>query len=310
MGKERYRDQGFMSDTRVLIECTESILDEYQAAGYSLTLRQVYYQMIARDLFPDSWIDREYNLRKHLPKETKNTPKNYQRFGGIVTNAKYAGILDWDAIEDRAREVIYPGHWENPASILRSAAYSFRLDRWKDQDNVVVVMVEKQALEGILIPVCATYDVRFSANKGYASGSHLRSIAKMFIDAEEKGKNPVLLYLGDHDPSGIDMTRDVGARLREFSDGSLDVRRLALNRDQVDVLNPPENPAKTTDSRAKAYIEEHGESSWELDAIEPRALGDLVTDAIVELINWDRWEPMIERENAYKAELNEIAGRY
>lgn len=310
MAKEQYRDQNFTSPIMTLILALEAILDEYERGGYVLTLRQLYYQMIARDLFPDTWIDHEYNLKNKLPADTKNTLKNYKRMGDIVSNAKYAGMIDWDAMEDRARAITYPGHWDSPKDILLSAAHSFRLDRWADQEHRVVVMVEKQALEGILIPVCQEMDVRFTANKGYASGSHLRSVAQLMSEADSYGQRPVVLYLGDHDPSGMDMTRDVGTRIEEFAGCPVEVIRLALNRDQVDELDPPENPAKTTDSRAAAYIVEHGESSWELDAIEPCALAQLVRDAVMDKVDLDKWDVMAAKEDGYRSDLRALAAKY
>src|SRR3990167_948330 len=116
--KQAYRTQNFSAASASLILTMEAILDEYSGKGYSLTLRQLYYQMIARDLFPETWIDREYNQKHNLPDDTKNTLKNYKRMGGTVSDAKYAGLLDWDAMEDRARAVIYPGHWDSPRDIL------------------------------------------------------------------------------------------------------------------------------------------------------------------------------------------------
>jgi hypothetical protein len=104
------------------------------------------------------------------------------------------------------------------------------------------------------------------------------------------------LYLGDHDPSGIDMTRDIRERMALFScNAEIDVRRLALNKDQVELWNPPENPAKETDSRFENYRDQFGDKSWELDAIEPKKLVALVE------------EEAVEREEAARAKLAEIA---
>ncbi len=149
--------------------------------------------------------------------------------------------------------------------------------------------MEKQALEGVLIPVCNKLDVTFTANKGYASSSTLYEAGQRFRKeaAREDARDIVVLYLGDHDPSGIDMTRDVEDRLRLFMgddlgyDVTFKVIRLALNMDQVKALKLPPNPAKMTDSRATAYVEKFGDSSWELDAIEPAMLADLVTQAVI-----------------------------
>ncbi len=96
------------------------------------------------------------------------------------------------------------------------------------------------------------------------------------------------------------MTRDNGERLNLFAE-SLDVtvRRIALNMDQVEHYNPPPNPAKLTDSRARDYVREFGTSSWELDALEPSVLDNLITDTVNEYRNMDTWEETLaEQEEA------------
>jgi len=119
-----------------------------------------------------------------------------------------------------------------------------------------------------------------------------------------------ILYLGDHDPSGIDMTRDVLERLEMFSECSIQVHRLALNMDQIDELNPPENPAKLTDSRASDYVKKYGESSWELDAIEPRRLAKIVRDCVLQLRDDDAYEAALKVQNDYRKELAAIANKF
>lgn len=119
-----------------------------------------------------------------------------------------------------------------------------------------------------------------------------------------------IFYLGDHDPSGIDMTRDIRERLEMFSGVRNTVERLALNWEQVEMWQPPENPAKETDARYKGYVEEFGESSWELDAIEPRTLAKLVREAVLELVDDDLWDEAVERENKMKGELGAFVKAY
>ena len=130
------------------------------------------------------------------------------------------------------------------------------------------------------------------------------------LQRERIEKTVHVLYLGDHDPSGIDMTRDVEERLEMFSGGPVDVQRLALNWDQVEQWQPPENPAKETDARYEGYVAQFGESSWELDAVEPRTLARLVTEAVADLRDQGLWDAGLEREGAMRAELQAFADRY
>lgn len=269
--REKFVNIRLKPESMEKVQVINSILSEYQADGYDLSVRQLYYQLVARGYI-------------------ENTQKSYKRICDLVNNARLAGLIDWEMITDRGRETVTPRTWKSPAEIIKQAAIQFKLDLWKTQDSYVEVMVEKQALEGVLIPVCLQWGVRFTANKGYSSSSTLYETGKR-LAAVEPGKACYILYLGDHDPSGLDMTRDIKERLTMFSKGPVEVERLALNYDQVLALNPPENPAKETDARYKEYLQSFGTASWELDAIEPQALADMVTAAIenkiTDLIAWN-----------------------
>jgi hypothetical protein len=293
--KHMFVPHSFSTASLVLIDHVNTILDEYDALGYDLSLRQLYYQLVARGLLME------------------NSQRSYKNVGNTVNDARLAGLIDWKMIRDRGRETVRPQHWETPADILMAAAEQFRIDKWQDQPNRVLVMVEKDALSGVLVPACGQLDVPFTANKGYSSSSALYQIAtdlKFLVGGILGGsvRDLHILYLGDHGPSGIDMTRDVRERLHLFlGDIPVTVHRLALNMDQVEALNPPENPAKEADSRYTSYVEEYGESSWELDAIEPTELVSIVRDAVIELRDSELWDSPVEREAEMRGKVAEYA---
>lgn len=290
MGKELFLTKSFRADALELIDSVNVILDEYAEQGYTLTLRQVYYQLVARGMVP-------------------NTVASYKRIGDVVSDGRLAGMIDWDHIEDRARETVTPTTWSSPTHIIRSAASQYRIDRWKTQPVHIELLVEKQALEGVLEPVANKYGIPFTANKGYLSQSMMYRIAERIDAADARGKDIALLYLGDHDPSGLDMDRDIGDRLALFTREAFDIKltRLALTMGQVKKYNPPKNPAKITDSRADRYIREFGASSWELDALEPSVLVKLVSEAIGDVIDWDSWDESGAREEIERKQLEDIA---
>jgi hypothetical protein len=291
--KQKFIDHKFSASSLDLIKTANGILNEYRDLGYRLSLRQLYYQLVARDYI-------------------ENSVKTYKRIGNLVSDARLAGLLDWDMIEDRGRETVIPAAWISPAEIVLAAANQFRVDRWEGQPCYVEVMVEKDALTGILEPVCRDLHVRFTANKGYSSSSAMYEAGKrIYREYARNDKEVHIFYLGDHDPSGIDMTRDIRERLHLFSEiVQIEVHRLALNYDQVERWQPPENPAKDTDSRYQSYADEYGYSSWELDAVEPRALADIVRNGIEELIDTDVWDEVAEREKGMRAELTRFADEY
>jgi hypothetical protein len=310
MAKERFIDHRFGDATRALIEKAEELLDEYESEGYDVTLRQLYYRFIALDLFPDDWMDVEYNKKNGLDPDTKNTDKNYGRFGDIMGNARLAGLLDWKMFSDRGREAVSRTHFTSVAEFLDPDL--FTMDLWGDQENYVECMVEKQALEGVLIPVCRELDITFTANKGYSSLSALYEAGKRLRSKRRQGREVHVIYLGDHDPSGIDMTRNVEEQLSMFSKGEVTVHRVALNMDQIKARGKkaPPNPVKLRDARSKGYVERFGNKCWELDALEARDLAEIVRKAVTGLRNTTEWNAAIKRQEAIQEELRKIVERF
>ena len=290
MAVEQFTDWEPRTDvTKALLAASVQVIAEYRAQGYRLTLRQLYYQLVSRDLIP-------------------NQQRWYKTLGDVVSNGRYGGWIDWDAIVDRGRVPVKPSEWNGPAEILRAAVSGYRLDRWEGQENYVELWCEKDALSSVLEPICDRYHIRFLANRGYSSSTAVYDAAKRLSDAEAEGRRPVVIYLGGHDPSGIDMTRDIRDRLETMTYGPwVEVQRLALNFDQVEDYQPPPNPAKLTDSRAQGYILKYGGESWELDALEPSVLDGMVSGAIEDLLDLDLYNERLDQEEADKEAIRRAA---
>ena len=295
MAKHCYIPTRFNSATRELIAYLDRMIRQYQAQGYTLSVRQLYYQLVARG-------------------KIENTERSYKRVANIINDARLAGELDWDAIEDRGRDVEVRSRWSSAQDLLQGATDGFHMDMWNSQSERVFVVVEKAALAGVLGGVCREYDVPLLAARGYPSVSIVREMALQHFGASIlDGQTVTVLHLGDHDPSGIDMTRDLRDRFNLFLGRhaiSLNLERIALTRDQVDEKNPPPNPAKVTDSRIHGYMREHGDESWELDALEPSYIVDLVTTHIREHIEGDEWEARLEEIEAVRAKLQEATDAF
>lgn len=282
--KHCYIDKRFARKSLDTIEQANKIIAEYQADGFTLTLRQLYYQFVSLDLLP-------------------NKQSEYKRLGAILNDARLAGLVDWNAMEDRTRN--RQGGWwsseiQTPEEVLQGAAEGHSLNNWEDQDCHVEVWIEKDALVGVIEGACRKWGTPYFACRGYNSQSEQWNAGMRFVDKLNEGKDVHILHLGDHDPSGIDMTHDNIGRLEMFARGHSnkvpEIHRLALNMDQVNEYSPPPNPAKMTDSRFGKYVAEFGESCWELDALKPKVISALIEDKIKELIDFDKWEETNERE--------------
>ncbi|MEN6367720.1 MAG: hypothetical protein ABFC88_12990 [Thermoguttaceae bacterium] len=309
MPKICYVKKNFREDTLAIIAKANRVIDAYMKQGFKLTLRQLYYQFIAKDLLPDSWIDPEYNLEHGLPADTKNTMKNYKHLGDIINDARLAGLIDWTAIEDRTRNLQTHSAWENPYDIVRACANQFTVNLWDQQSVHVEVWIEKEALIGVIENVCTELQVPFFACKGYTSQSEMWEAAQRLKRFERDGLETVVIHLGDHDPSGKDMTRDIEERLNLFG-SSVTIDRIALTWEQIEEYSPPPNPAKTTDARYAKYQEEFGDDSWELDALEPQIMADLIREAVERRIDQDCWQQALERRDSGREQLTLVAGKW
>lgn len=273
------------------IDHANTIIAEYEAQGYDLTLRQLFYQFVSRALIA-------------------NTQREYKNLGSAVNDGRLAGLIDWLAIVDRTRELRALPHWGHPVEIVETCAQQFNYDLWAEQPAYVEVWIEKDALVGVIEGVCNKYDVPHFSCRGYTSQSEMWVAAQRLIRrAGSRDRTATILHLGDHDPSGMDMTRDIRERLELFcgADCAIEVWRLALNPDQVAEYDPPPNPAKLTDSRATEYISRFGDESWELDALDPKVITEIVESNITKRINKKLWKAATTRQKETRDQLAGVA---
>lgn len=293
-----YKEKKFHAASLKLIVLCNEIIEDWNSKGYSLTLRQLYYQLVSRDVI-------------------RNNDQSYDNVGAMLSDARLAGLIDWDAIVDRTRALKALPHWNDPSEIVRGAAKQFNYDLWKGQSTRVEVWVEKDAMSDIVSKACNPLDIPFFACKGYTSQSEMWGAAQRINNyqaGEDKCSSVVILHLGDHDPSGLDMTRDITERLALFceTDGYCApiVKRVALNMDQIRKYNPPPNPTKLTDCRAQGYIAQYGHDSWELDALQPDVIVALIQKHARGFIDSELFDAEVARQKEARKELLAISDQY
>lgn len=267
-------------ETEFFIGHCNKIIAEYESKGHMLTVRQIFYQCVARGITGG-----------------ENSLRMYNKIQSALNVGRMQGLVSWTAIEDRERSLMGLDYYESVVELLKTARNSFRLDLWHNQAFRPEVWVEKKALVGVIGNICNRLRVNFFACKGYNSQSEQWAAGRRFASYIQKGQRPIVFHLGDHDPSGIDMTRDNRDRLSVFAGVPIIVQRLALNMPQIEELNPPPNPAKLSDSRAEEYISRFGESSWELDALDPLYIENLIEQAILKIRDPDLWNDALAEEN-------------
>lgn len=302
MARKAFMSKNFRADSLERIRLCNEIIATYRRQNLRLTLRQLYYQLVSRNVIP-------------------NQEKSYKALSTLVSDARLAGLMDWEAIEDRVRQPKRPGEFEGLPGIIAAATASYRLPRWNGQENYVELWVEKDALAGVLWPIAVQYHVTLMVNRGYSSQSAMYESANRFIERRpRRGISPktglemnnfvgtrdlYVLYLGDHDPSGEDMVRDIGERLTMFG-APVTVEKLALTMEQIEEYQPPPNPAKLTDPRSDRYIQEHGDESWEVDALPPNVLTQIITDRLEQLVDRSMMDDIIAIETTDKERLESL----
>lgn len=319
-----------------------SIAEDYQEQGFTLTLRQLYYQLVAKDYIP-------------------NHDKVYKKLSSIKDEAVYSGLIDWDIFEDRGRVPHTVYYEDGVKEALDYTARAYRIDRQQDQNVHVEVWTEKDAISSILKKVTNEYGITLVVNKGYTSSTAMYGAYKRFVEMMNEGKKIKILYFGDHDPSGLDMVRDIDERLKfMFANGSrkdeetiskwtddidedggysdtcrqymydedcriiaydgesyfdpdkaffkhhFSIEQIGLTMDQIREFNPPENPAKITDPRAGEYIKKFGRRSWEVDALKPETMMRIVRSSINESIDLEIYNSVIEKEASERALIKNL----
>jgi hypothetical protein len=272
-----------------VIEQANTIIVEYLSQGFMLTLRQLFYQFVARALL-------------------ENTFRQYKRLGTIIRDGRDCGLIDWDAIEDRTREVNTHSCWDSPSEIVSDTAEWYREDLWAGQIYRPEVWIEKDALLGVIEGVCTEYRVPYFAHRGNNSQTLQYQAGKRFAKLLDQGLVPVVLHLADHDPNGLDMTRDNRERLALYARANIEVRRVALSMEQVRQHNPPPNFAKEDDTRFAGYVREFGtRECWELDALAPTVIADLIRTELEAMIDRGSWNRTLDNENQSRAMLSKAS---
>lgn len=321
------------------------IIEIYQKMNYKLTLRQLYYQLVSQNIIP-------------------NKLSEYTKIGDLLVKGRMCGIVDWDAIEDRVRVPRLPYYAHDINDAIKDTVNQFRLNRMRTQNVYIELWVEKDALSAVLSRRTYYYHINLMVNRGYSSATAMFDAYQRLVYQISQGKKATILYLGDHDPSGLDMIRDIKKRLLEmlcnqpdaiaglydeinmgkseveydyrkaeaeygvlfgqnadyyelYVDGEIDelklfvytmfdLKHIGLTSEQIRLYEPPENPAKLKDPRAKWYVEKFGLSSWEVDALKPEVLHEIIDTAVKGIINIDEFQSVLIEEQEQRTVISKL----
>lgn len=286
--KRKYENHNFKTKSLKRIEQVNAIIDEY--TGRQLTLRQMFYQLVARGYI-------------------ENSKKEYDNLGSLISKARYAGLIDWEKLEDKTRDYCGSSRYNStPAEHIENAVEYFSLNYWTNQPVYLEVWCEKDAMIDIVAAGCRDTETPYFSCRGYCSASSLYRAAQHFIRRNDC-KERHIIYLGDHDPSGKDMPRYLAERFKLFG-ASVEIHPIALTMEQIQLFNPPPSYVKATDTRKTGYIEKYGDTCWELDALPVGFVEKLVDSAIRPYIDEKIVAETLAKEAEQKRELQLIADNY
>lgn len=250
------RPAAWQIDWNAVVKEAEQIVRSYDTG---VTLRQLYYRLVALQRIPNN-----VNTYKHLSRKTAQARREGW-FPSLIDRTRFVERFDsWDHGKDSVEQMIA----------------AFRLDRTTDQPYQIYLGVEKHGLTEQLMHWFGHMGLPILALGGYSSQTFVDTVIKV---VERDGRDSVLLYAGDFDPSGMDIDRDFKERTECFDQ----VVRIGLNRKLVDKFELPPAPGKATDSRSAQFMLEHGELvQVELDALPPEELRKLYQRHIDKF-----WEP-------------------
>ena len=283
--KERFCTNRIRPERQSMIDAVNGILQDYHSQGYRLTLRQLYYQLVAQGTVP-------------------NSIKEYSKLSQTCVIGRMNGLIDWDMIEDRIRVPYLEYYSDSPQEAIEDALRQYKRDRQEGQSRHIEIWTEKDAVSNILKRVSEKFHVRLMINRGYSSCSAMYETYRRFSWAAQDKQ--IILYVGDHDPSGLDMLRDIRERLDVFGAYDFQLIPVALTMPQIKKYKPPPNPTKISDPRAGWYIDQFGNTSWELDALSPKVLEAVVRTALLRHLDVSQYNFMIDQEDRDKTKLKNI----
>lgn len=237
--------------TITLIETAREIL----AADHPMTVRQVYYQLVSRQVI-------------------KNNRGQYQAVSAALVDARKEKIIPWEWIEDRLRKPRDVAMWRDLADFAQ-VAQQYRRDVWHTQPTCIEVWLEKDALSGIFEDVLDRYGVTLNVGRGFDGWDSIYHAAERYGD----GDGITVLYFGDFDPSGECMYHSLRERLAFFK-SCPEIIKCALTADDIERYHLPPDFAKVTDTRHDAFVAKHGDISVELDALPGDVLRQRLVDEV------------------------------
>lgn len=262
--------------TTALIDVAVAILE----GQYPMTVRQLFYQIVSRAVL-------------------QNNDRCYKKVSRVMNKARQDGRCRWEYIVDRSRPEYAPNVFKDAQGYAEVVRRSYRKDYWELQPNHVEVWTEKDAIIGCIEGLTNELGITVRVGRGFNSATKRHQIEVLFRQIERNGKNIFVLYLGDHDPSGVAIEKDLCEKIH----ANFSIKRIAIHKADIRLFDLPPLRVKLSDSRSVEFVRNHGPDCVELDALPANELRSRIQNAVYSLMDMTKWERAIEIEKAEMASI-------
>ena len=265
-----------------LLTQVQEIIDSYD---FALTLRQIYYQLVAKQIIP-------------------NEQRYYKKLSRVCVAGRDEGILSEEGFADRLRAVDKLSSWTDLNGFMQTVKRSYRRDKWQNQPKYLEIWTEKDALRNVLTEITYKYDVALMVARGQLSRTAVYEAAKRY-EAQDN-KECYLYYCGDFDPSGLSIYDSIKNRIGNFG-VSINYERIALTEEQIKEYHLPSDPGKQSDPNYNKFVALYGDDLVvELDSLPPNVLRKIIEDCILKNIDEGYLVYMLKKEKSEKIRLNKF----
>ena len=229
-----------------------------------------------------------------------NTKRSYKSLVDLLTRGRLESIIPWEAIDDRTRPITTWKVHQTPRAFMRAEIDRFLKGYYRNllqsQPHHIEIVCEKNTIEPIVRPVAAEFTIPLTSGRGYCSLPPRRAMAQRY---QMSGKQKlILLLVSDFDPDGEQIAQSFARSMRDdFRIKKIHPIKVALTAEQVEEYElPPVLSAKPTSTNYDRFVDKHGETVFELEALEPDTLQEIVRDAIDSVIDTDLYNEEVDQE--------------
>jgi hypothetical protein len=265
--------------TLALLDQVKAVLAEY-VEQLPLTLRQIFYRLVGAYAY-------------------EKTEAAYDRLGETLNKARRARFIDMAAIRDDGFVSAGGAGFDNAEDFLKMVtgwARNLELDRQRGQSRRLAIWCEASGMVPQLGRVADPFGIAVYSSGGFDSLTDKHRIGRLWAD-----EPMTVLHLGDHDPSGVHcfsaLDEDVAAFTQAYG-GDIEFIRLAVTPEQARTFRLPSAPPKPTDRRSF-----DGDETWQLEALDPADLAEILRTAIEERIDWQTYRGVLADEEKARQDV-------